>query len=127
MEWLDKNRVQIVPPKKPKKLTGTRFATILGLNPWSTPFEVWCEVTRTYAAPFEDTIYTKAGKIIEPKQAAYMKKSYFMTNLVSPLIVGVRTTSRKRGVTSSPRTRCWAVCGTTTSPIPTTSPPRCWR
>lgn len=84
MEWLDKNRVQIVPPKKPKKLTGTRFATILGLNPWSTPFEVWCEVTRTYAAPFEDTIYTKAGKIIEPKQAAYMKKSYFMTNLVSP-------------------------------------------
>lgn len=84
MEWLDKNRVQIVPPKKPKKLTGTRFATILGLNPWSTPFEVWCEVTRTYAAPFEDTIYTKTGKIIEPKQAAYMKKSYFMTNLVSP-------------------------------------------
>ena len=84
MEWLDKNRVQIVPPTKPKKLTGTRFATILGLNPWSTPFEVWCEVTRTYAVPFEDTIYTKAGKIIEPKQAAYMKKSYFMTNLVSP-------------------------------------------
>ena len=84
MEWLDNNRIQIIPPKKPKKLTATRFATILGLNPWQTPFEVWCEVTRTYAKPFEDTIYTIAGKTIEPKQAEYMKKSYFMTNLVTP-------------------------------------------
>lgn len=84
MEWLDNNRIQIIPPKKPKKLTATRFATILGLNPWQTPFEVWCEVTRTYAKPFEDTIYTLAGKTIEPKQAEYMKKSYFMTNLVTP-------------------------------------------
>lgn len=84
MEWLENNRIKIVPPRKPKKLTATRFATILGLNPWSTPFEVWCEVTRTYQKPFEDTIYTIAGKTIEPKQAAYMKKSYFMTDLVSP-------------------------------------------
>ena len=84
MEWLDNNRIQIIPPKKPKKLTATRFATILGLNPWSTPFEVWCEVTRTYQKPFEDTIYTIAGKTIEPKQAEYMKKAYFMSNLVTP-------------------------------------------
>ena len=84
MEWLNDNRIQIIPPKKPKKLTGTRFATILGLNPWSTPFEVWCEVTRTYQKPFEDTIYTLAGKTIEPKQAEYMKQSYFMTNIVTP-------------------------------------------
>ena len=74
MEWLD-NKIQIVPPKRPKKLTATRFATILGLNPWSTPFEVWCEITRTYQKPFEDTIYTIAGKTIEPKQAEYMKLS----------------------------------------------------
>lgn len=84
MEWIDSNRIQIIPPKKPKKLTATRFATILGLNPWSTPFEVWCEVTRTYQKPFEDTIYTVAGKTIEPKQAEYMKKAYFMSNLVTP-------------------------------------------
>lgn len=77
MEWL-KNQVQITPPKKPKKLTGTRFATILGLNPWSTPFEIWCEVTRTYQKPFEDTKYTIAGKVIEPKQAAFMRSQYFM-------------------------------------------------
>mgnify|MGYP002768615079 CR=1 FL=1 len=84
MEWLECNKIQIIPPKRPKKLTGTRFATILGLNPWSTPFEIWCEVTRTYQKPFEDTIYTIAGKTIEPKQAEYMKQGYFMTNLVTP-------------------------------------------
>ena len=83
MEWLDGNKIQIIPPKRPKKLTGTRFATILGLNPWSTPFEIWCEVTRTYQKPFEDTIYTIAGKTIEPKQAEYMKQTYFMSNPVT--------------------------------------------
>lgn len=83
MEWQN-NKIKIIPPKNPKKLTATRFATILGLNPWSTPFEVFCEITRTYAKPFEDTKYTLAGKTIEPKQAQYMKDSYFMTDLVSP-------------------------------------------
>lgn len=83
MKWLE-NAIEITPPAKPKKLTATRFATVLGLNPWSTPFEVWCEVTRTYAKPFEDTIYTIAGKTIEPKQIEFMKKAYFMTNLKTP-------------------------------------------
>ncbi len=83
IKWLDDNRIQIEPPKKTKKITGTRFATILGLNPWSTPFEMWCAITKTYEKPFEDTIYTKAGKTIEPKQAEYMKKSYGM-DLISP-------------------------------------------
>ena len=67
MEWLEGNKIKVVPPKRPKKLTATRFATVLGLNPWSTPFEVWCEITRTYQKPFEETIYTAAGKTIEPK------------------------------------------------------------
>lgn len=84
MEWLEGNKIKVVPPKRPKKLTATRFATVLGLNPWSTPFEVWCEITRTYQKPFEETIYTAAGKTIEPKQAQFMKKSYFMTNIVTP-------------------------------------------
>lgn len=81
--WLEGNRIQIDPPKKFKKITGTRFATILGLNPWSTPFEMWCAITKTYEVPFEDTIYTIAGKVIEPKQAEYMKKSYGM-DLITP-------------------------------------------
>lgn len=84
MEWLNDNRIQVVPPKKPKKLTGTRFAAIMGLNAWTTPFEVWCAVTRTYEKPFEDTIYTVAGKTIEPKQAEYMRNAYMMGNLITP-------------------------------------------
>lgn len=84
MEWLENNQIRIIPPKRPKKLTGTRFATVLGLNPWATPFEIWCEVTRTYQKPFEDTIYTIAGKTIEPKQAEYMRQTYFMTNIITP-------------------------------------------
>lgn len=83
MEWLESKQLKINPPKRTKKVTGTRFATILGLNPWSTPFEMWCAITKTFELPFEDTIYTNAGKTIEPKQAEYMKKSYGMT-LISP-------------------------------------------
>lgn len=83
MKWLDSKQIQITPPKRTKKVTGTRFATILGLNPWSTPFEMWCAITKTYEKPFEDTIYTIAGKTIEPKQAEYMKKSYGM-GLITP-------------------------------------------
>ena len=78
IKWLDGNRIQIEPPTKWKKCTGTRFATILGLNPWSSAFEIWCAITKTYEKPFEDTIYTVAGKTIEPKQAEYMVNSYGM-------------------------------------------------
>jgi predicted phage-related endonuclease len=83
IKWIEGNRIQINPPKRTKKITGTRFATILGLNPWSTAFEMWCAITKTFELPFEDTIYTIAGKTIEPKQADYMKKSYGM-DLITP-------------------------------------------
>ena len=65
-------------PKKLKKLTATRFATVLGLNAWATPFSAWCEITKTYEEPFVDTIYTKAGKVIEPKVCEYLRNRYFM-------------------------------------------------
>ena len=83
MNWID-NHIEVTPHKKPKKITATRFATILGLNPWSTEFEVWCEITKTYQKPFEDTIYTIAGKTIEPKQIEYMRNAYGMYNLKTP-------------------------------------------
>ena len=78
MEFLTDNRIKIDPPKKPKKMTATRFATVLGLNAWSTPFEAWCAITRTYEEPFEDTIYTTAGKVIEPKIIEYLNDVMFM-------------------------------------------------
>ena len=83
MKWVE-NHIEVVPSKKPKKITATRFATILGLNPWSSEFEVWCEITKTYQKPFEDTIYTIAGKTIEPKQIDYMHRAYGMYNLKTP-------------------------------------------
>jgi predicted phage-related endonuclease len=84
IKWTDRNQIQIDPPKRTKKITGTRFGTILGLNPWSTAFEIWCAITKTYEKPFEDTIYTLAGKAIEPKQIEYMRKTYLMDNLRTP-------------------------------------------
>lgn len=84
MKWNDNGTITITPPRRPKKVTGTRFAAIMGLNKWTTPFNAWCAITRTYEEPFQDTIYTIAGKTIEPKQAEFMKKSYFMTNLITP-------------------------------------------
>ena len=83
MEWVG-NHIEVTPPKRPLKITGTRFAAILGSNKWSTPFKCWCEITRTYKEPFVDTIYTLAGKAIEPKQAEYMKTAYAMYNLKTP-------------------------------------------
>ena len=70
-------------PKKFKKLTATRFATVMGLNAWSSPFSAWCEITRTYEEPFEDNIYTVAGKVIEPKVINYLTNVMFM-DLKSP-------------------------------------------
>lgn len=84
MKWNDNGTITITPPRRPKKVTGTRFAAIMGLNKWTTPFNAWCAITRTYEEPFQDTIYTIAGKTIEPKQAEFMKQSYFMTNLITP-------------------------------------------
>ena len=83
--WNEDKTISIDSPKKGyKKITGTRLGAILGVNVWSTPFEAWCAITRTYEKPFEDTIYTTAGKIIEPKQADYMQEKYFFRNLITP-------------------------------------------
>lgn len=83
MKWIG-NHLEIEPPKRPKKITGTRLASIFGLNKWNTPFQTWCEITKTWEKPFTETIYTNAGKVIEPKQAQYMVDAYGMTNLRTP-------------------------------------------
>ena len=83
IKWVGKH-IEVAPPKRPKKITGTRLASIFGLNKWASPFKTWCEITKTYQEPFVDTKYTLAGKAIEPKQAEYMRTAYAMTNLVRP-------------------------------------------
>ena len=81
---LKDNHIEVEPPKRTKKMTGTRFGAVLGVNAWSTPFKVWCEMTKVYEDPFVDSIYTIAGKTIEPKQIQYMKDMYAMDNLKTP-------------------------------------------
>lgn len=83
IKWVGKH-IEVAPPKRPKKITGTRLASIFGLNKWNTPFKTWCEITKTYQEPFEDTKFTLAGKAIEPKQAEFMRKAYAMTDLIKP-------------------------------------------
>lgn len=77
-DWsYSKSGTRVVLPSEPKqklKVTGTRFATILGFNDWSTPFEAWCEITKTAKKPFEGNKYTEAGKTIEPKVIEYCKE-----------------------------------------------------
>ena len=81
--WMEDGSISVEPPKRPKKITGTRFAAIFGLNKWNSPFKTWCEITRTYEEPFEDTKYTRAGKTIEPKQAQFIKDYYYI-DIVTP-------------------------------------------
>lgn len=81
----DKKRIVLVnaEPRSKLKVTGTRLAGILGLNKWNTPFQMWCEITKAARLPFEDTIYTLAGKAIEPKQIQWTKEN-ISENILSP-------------------------------------------
>lgn len=84
MKFLTSNQIQVDVPKKPKKITGTRFGAVLGVNAWATPFSVWCECTRTYEKPYEETKYTLAGKAIEPLQRKYLQDELFFYGLKGP-------------------------------------------
>ena len=77
--------ISVEPTSKPKKITGTHFPTVIGVNPFSTPFEVWCRCTRTYEKPFEGNKYTNAGQVIEPKVFDFLRKSMgFGDRVVTP-------------------------------------------
>ena len=79
----DDNRIIMeTRPLCPKKITGTRFATVLGLNRWATPFEAWATMTKLYEEPFSENKYTHAGKTIEPKQIEWLRKKY--PQIISP-------------------------------------------
>ena len=67
-----------------KKITGTKFASILDKNPYSTKFETWCDITHTFVKDIPPNKYTKAGVTIEPKQADYCKYDLGMSNLIRP-------------------------------------------
>ena len=84
VEWRG-SHIKVEPPKKPKKISGTYFPTVLGVDPWKSPFEAWCKNTRTYEPPFEGNKFTNAGQIIEPKVFDFLRNSMgFGDQVVTP-------------------------------------------
>jgi hypothetical protein len=85
-EYSDNKKQIFLPDGEPKqklKLTGSRFANILGINTWQSAFTSWCEVVKVAKIPFEGNMYTEAGKAIEPKVIDYLKKKV-SKNILSP-------------------------------------------
>lgn len=79
MEWKyseDKKRITIAPPKQLKRITGHRIAAILGLDPYMSEFQAWCEITKLYTEKIEDNKYLKAGRAIEPKLINYVAERF---------------------------------------------------
>ena len=74
IKWME-DYIRVPPPKKPKKISGTHFPTVLGSDPWKTPFEAWCKSTRTWEPVFEGNKYTVAGQTIEPKVFDFLRES----------------------------------------------------
>ena len=68
------SHVECDTPKRPKKITGTRFGAVLNANRWQTPFQAWCEITKAWVKPFEGSKETEAGKIIEDKQLTWFSR-----------------------------------------------------
>lgn len=83
-EWLPDGRIKTEPPVNPKKITGRRFPQVLGRDPYSTPFQAWCAIMRLYEPTFDDNQFTKAGKVIQPKQTEYIKTCAQQCSVKSP-------------------------------------------
>lgn len=60
--------------KKFKKITGSRFCNVLGLNPLSSSFKTWCQMVDIYYEPM-DEIMANAGNIIEPKLRTWIEEN----------------------------------------------------
>lgn len=59
-EYFEKNK------SKFKKITGSRFSSVIGKNSYTSPAKVWATMVGIYTEPFEE-MFTKAGNVIEPK------------------------------------------------------------
>ena len=69
MKWNDDKTITITPPAKPKKITGTRFAAIMGLNKWTSPFNAWCAITRTYEEPRTRSTLSQVRRLSRSRQS----------------------------------------------------------
>lgn len=80
MEWYyseDKKRIELGgEPSQKLRITGHRISGILNLDPYTTPFKCWAEITKLVKAPFEESKYTIFGKKVEPKLIEYVGKKF---------------------------------------------------
>lgn len=56
-----------------KKITGSRFSSILMQNKYSSPFKTWAIMTNIYYEKMDETL-SKVGNAIEPKIRDYISK-----------------------------------------------------
>lgn len=68
----DKKRITIEPPKQRLGISGHRLSGVLGLDPYTSPFQMWCECTKLVKKPFEETKYIIAGRAAESKIIKYV-------------------------------------------------------
>jgi len=61
--------------KKPKKITGTRLACILGINKYKSEFINWMEMMGLFYEPIDATLGI-TGNTIEPKIKDFVSKQY---------------------------------------------------
>lgn len=80
MNWsYNENRNSIIlenPPKQRLRISGHRLSTVLGLNPYATPFMAWAEITKIVKVPFVENKYIIAGRTIEPKAINYVRNKF---------------------------------------------------
>ena len=57
-----------------KWITGSKMPTILGLNPWESPWALFCKMAGVLEDDFKGNARTKKGEYMEPAMADYCKK-----------------------------------------------------
>jgi hypothetical protein len=67
-----KNRVIHFDQTKFRKITGSRFGTVIGKNEYETPFSAACEMASIYSE-YESTIFTETGNVLEPVIRSYLR------------------------------------------------------
>lgn len=66
-EYANKNK------KYFKKITGSRFASVLNLNQYTSPVQAWCTIVNIYKDEMDPTLAV-VGSTIEPKIRDYVEK-----------------------------------------------------
>ena len=77
---IENNEIKLTPKyieankHKFKKITGSRFASVLGMNNFSTSVKTWAMMVGIYTEPMDQMI-ADAGNVIEPKIKNYVEET----------------------------------------------------